>query len=99
MGGMTIRNPRLRVVPDLIGTGTVDTLRADSRVRRRTDEFLPTVQLGMDVLSRLHLYIEIKEKKLHFTAANAGRAGSPPPAAPPPAQPGSEDRPPPIRTN
>jgi hypothetical protein len=97
MGGMTIRNPNLRVVPDLIGTGTVDTLRADSRVRRRTDEFLPTVQIGMDVLSRLHLYIEIKEKTLHFTAANAGRTPQPP--ASPAAQPGTGDRPPPIRTN
>ena len=77
MGGMTIRNPRMRVVPDLIGTRSNDTLRADSRVRRRTDDFLPTVQIGMDVLSRLHLYIEARERTLHFTAASGGAAPAP----------------------
>lgn len=98
MGGMTLRNPRLRVQPDLIGTGSVDTLRADSRLRRRTDEFLPTVQIGMDVLSRLRIYIEAKEKRLHFTAANAGRETAPSPG---PALPGEtkQDAALPVRQN
>lgn len=94
MGGMTIRNPQIRVVPDLIGTQATDMLNANSRVRRRTDEFLPTVQIGMDVLSRLHLYIETREKKLHFTAA--GGSGAPGPA---PAQPGAAEGPAPVRPN
>jgi hypothetical protein len=69
IGGVTITNLRLRVVPDLVGTKTQDTLRADSRVRRRTDDFLPTMRLGMDVLRRLHLYLAAKEGKIYLTAA------------------------------
>jgi hypothetical protein len=71
IGGLNIPNPRLRVEPDLIGTRTRDTPQANSRVQRRTDNFLPSLRLGMDMLSRLHLYLAAKEGKLYLTPASA----------------------------
>ncbi len=67
IGGITITNPRLRVMPDLVGTRSQDTLRADSRVLRRTDNFQPSLRLGMDVLRQMHLYLAIRENKLYIT--------------------------------
>jgi hypothetical protein len=64
IGGVTISNPRISVMPNLLGTTTSDTLRADTRLGRRTDDRLPPVRLGMDMLRRLHLYIATKEEKL-----------------------------------
>ena len=71
IGGLNIPNPRLRVEPDLIGSRTRDALQANSRVQRRTDNFLPSLRLGMDILSRLHLYLAAKEGKLYLTPASA----------------------------
>lgn len=69
IGGLTITNQRMQVVPDLVGTKSRDTLRADSRLVRRTDNFHPSMRLGMDLLRRLHLYLAVKEGKLYLTAA------------------------------
>jgi hypothetical protein len=69
IGALTLTNQRLRVMPDLVGTKDQDTLRADSRVLRRTDNFQPSMRLGMDVLRQLHLYLAAKEGKLYLTAA------------------------------
>ena len=71
IGGLAISNARMRVEPDIIGTRDNDMLTADSRVRRRTDEFQPTVRIGMDVLRRLHLYVAANERKLYITPASA----------------------------
>ena len=68
-GDVTVRNPRMKVRPDLFGKKSDDTLYADSRLRRFTDNTQPSMQIGMDVLSKLHLYIAAKEKKLYVTAA------------------------------
>lgn len=78
IGGLAISNTRMRVEPDLIGTRDNDMLTASSRVRRVTDEFQPTLRLGMDVLRRLHLYIAANERKLYITPAS----GPVPPPAP-----------------
>ena len=87
IGGLTLRNPKMRIVPDIVGTKSTDTLRADSRVQRRTDEFMPTMQIGMDVLRRLHLYVATKEQKIYFTGAAGQAVNSTPPAGQAPAQP------------
>lgn len=79
IGGVTISNPRLSVIPNLVGTKTNDTLRADSHIQRRTDDRLPTLRLGMDMLRRLHLYIATKEEKLYVTlAADQAQGGTAP---------------------
>jgi hypothetical protein len=69
IGALSLTNQRLRVMPDLVGTKDQDTLRADSRVLRHTDNFQPSMRLGMDVLKQLHLYLAAKEGKLYLTAA------------------------------
>ena len=70
IGALALTNQRLRVMPDLVGTKTPDTLRGDSRLLRRTDNLQPSMRLGMDVLRQLHLYLAAKEDKLYLTAAD-----------------------------
>jgi hypothetical protein len=82
IGGVTINAPRVRVEPDLLGRGTSDTIMADSRVVRHTDNKVPALRLGMNVLGRLHLYIAAKEQKLYLTqgadqGTGAGAAARP----------------------
>jgi hypothetical protein len=55
MGGVTVTNPRIRL------TEGGNFLSGDSA----------TLLLGMDVLSRLHLYIAYHEEKLYITGADA----------------------------
>jgi hypothetical protein len=71
IGGLTIRSPRMRVIPDLVGTKGTETVQADSHIVRRTDHTLPAIRLGMNVLGRLHLYLAAKEHKLYITNAPA----------------------------
>jgi hypothetical protein len=87
IGGLTITNAKMQVVPDLTGTKERTMLTAGSRLQRHTDEFQPTVRIGMDVLRRLHLYIAAKEKKIYITAASGPVA---PAAASTPARPAGE---------
>jgi hypothetical protein len=86
IGGLTISDPRLTVMPDIVGKQGTDTVRADSRIVRYTDHNLPTVRLGMDMLRRLHIYIATKEQKLYVTlAADQGQGAAPGVAASAPA--------------
>ena len=77
IGGLKISDPRLIVSPDLVGTKGTDTIRADSHVVRYTDNYLPAVRLGMDVLRRLHFYIAAKEGKVYVTLAADQAQGAP----------------------
>jgi hypothetical protein len=76
IGGLTIRSPRMRVIPDLVGTKGTETIQADSHIVRRTDHTLPAIRLGMNLLGRLHLYIAAKEHKLYITNAPAAAQGA-----------------------
>ena len=84
VGGITIDDPHLRILPALMGRGDNSTLTADSHIRRITDGMQPTMLIGMDTLRKLHLYIAVKEKKLYVTAGSdqvtqRGAAPAPPP--------------------
>jgi hypothetical protein len=70
LGGLTIYDPKMRVLPDLMGKGDSSTIAADSHIRRITDGMQPTMLIGMDVLRRLHMYIAFKEGKLYLTAGS-----------------------------
>lgn len=72
IGGITINNPRLAVVPELMGKKTKDDIAADShiRVRRELENMEPTMLIGMNTLRKLHLYIAFKEQKLYITAGS-----------------------------
>jgi predicted aspartyl protease len=70
LGGLTVDNPRLRILPPLMGKGSRDDIAADSHIRRNTDGMQPTMLIGMDVLRKLHVFIAAKEGKLYLTAGS-----------------------------
>lgn len=63
-GGVTVLNPMLTMLPDMVGGNTVVPITG---YIRNTDEGLPDIILGMNLLSKLHLYIAYKERKLYIT--------------------------------
>lgn len=64
IGGVTIDNPVLLLLPDLVANAGHRT-RPGSLIR--VENGLPDVLLGMNVLRRLHLYIAYKESRLYIT--------------------------------
>ena len=67
---VTVTNPHMVVVPDLIGSKDPDnTINTDSRVRRQYDDLGPDITIGMDVLKKLRTYIAFGERKLYVTPA------------------------------
>jgi hypothetical protein len=68
-GGVTLHDPHIMMMPDLLGTKSSEMIQADSHIQRRTDDRLPTMRIGMDILRNLHLYIATREQKLYLTLA------------------------------
>jgi hypothetical protein len=73
IGGLTINNPLIYILPNLAQQrfhhnhlGMADL---DPQYAPRLDS--PDVILGMDVISKLHLYISYKEQKIYLTSADA----------------------------
>lgn len=73
IGGLAIGNPLVYILPDLaersFEQNHLDKEQIDPQyaVHLNTTDML----LGMDVLSKLHLYIAYKERKIYLTAAGA----------------------------
>ena len=74
--GLEVANPHVIVIPDKVGsndpnngfiTGT-RTRRVDDR-----DSSDPAMLIGMNILSKLHLYIAFAENKIYITPASAPR--------------------------
>jgi len=78
LGGVTLHDPHIAMIPNLIGTKSTDMVQADSRIQRRTDDRLPTMRIGMDLLRNLHLYVATGEQKLYVTLAPQGPVGAVP---------------------
>jgi hypothetical protein len=79
--GVTVANPHIAVIPDLVGSKDPDNgYRTDSHIKRVDDDFGAEMTIGMDVIRRLHLYIAFGERKLYITPA-AAPSGSAAPAA------------------
>jgi hypothetical protein len=77
--GITVTNPHVVVIPDLMGSKDPDNSYATgSRVQRVDDGLGPELTVGMDVLRRLHLYIAYGERKLYITPAAAAPASAAP---------------------
>ena len=72
--GVTVANPMVELLPNLVVNGP-GVGRTGSLVRK--DE-APLV-LGMSTLSKLHVYIAYKERKLYISAANPSAAAAPAP--------------------
>ena len=76
--GLEVGNPHIRIIPAKIGSkdpnnGFVTGTR--TKMVDDLDSSEPAMLIGMNILSKLHLYIAFKEDKVYITPA------SPPPAA------------------
>ena len=73
--GVTVNNPLVVVRPLAFGPG--NDLELGSRAEHKddiTNRLTPDMIVGMDVLSRLHLYLAVNEKKLYVTEAGSGES-------------------------
>jgi hypothetical protein len=77
--GVTINDPMITILPDLMGGMNQGTTRTGSLIRDERNG-LPDMILGMNTLSRMHVYIAYKERKLYITAANPQAEPAPVPA-------------------
>jgi len=71
--GVTVTNPTLLIIPDAMSARMPDTRRTGS-LTREPDRGLPDLILGMSVLSKTHLYVAYKERKVYITAAEPAAA-------------------------
>jgi predicted aspartyl protease len=73
IGGLAINNPTIYILPNLaqqsFSHNHLGKEELDPQYAPRLDS--PDVILGMDVISKLHLYIAYKEHKLYLTPADA----------------------------
>jgi hypothetical protein len=67
--GVIISSPVIDLLPDLVSSSGGAPIPTGSLIHD-TDATLPGIILGMNVLSKLHLYIAYKEGKAYITAAN-----------------------------
>jgi predicted aspartyl protease len=74
--GVTINNPELVLMPDFM---TSPNRQAPTGSLIHEARSTPAVVLGMSVLSRLHLYIAYKERKVYITADDPSAATVLPP--------------------
>ena len=74
--GVTINNPEVDMLPNMMGNVNPGAPRTGSIIRE-SQNGLPDLVLGMNVLRQMHVYIAYKERKLYITAA----APPPSPAA------------------
>jgi hypothetical protein len=76
-GGVTVTNPHFMVRPDRVGAHDPDNgYLTGTRVHRLDNDVEPDISIGMDVLSKLHLYFAFPEQKLYVTPAAAPVAAS-----------------------
>jgi predicted aspartyl protease len=66
--GVTISNPMIDILPNMMGSVSPDAPRTGSIIREQQNG-LPDLILGMSTMSQMHVYIAYKERKLYFTAA------------------------------
>jgi predicted aspartyl protease len=82
--GLTVANPRVLIAPDRTGAHDLNNDFKTGSFIQHVDEDMdqPDIIIGMNVLSKLHIYFATREKKLYITPAGAPDAPSPfaPPA-------------------
>jgi predicted aspartyl protease len=80
--GVMVANPRIDIFADRIGKhDTTNDFQTGSHLKRQDDnDDRPQVTLGMNVLSKLHVYIAYKEKMAYITEAGTTSALNPVPA-------------------
>jgi predicted aspartyl protease len=77
-GGMTVDNPEIMVVPDIMNRNADKSPMARNRAyHHNADLILPELSLGMDILKHLHLYMAFGEQALYI-APDITVPGTPP---------------------
>ena len=77
-GGMTVDNPEVMVVPDIMNRNADTSPMARNRAyHHNADLILPELSLGMDVLKHLHLFMAFGEQALYI-APDIAVPGTPP---------------------
>jgi predicted aspartyl protease len=79
--GLEVRNPHIVVAPDKIGSKDPNNAYVTgSRLHRVDDRDSgdPVMLIGMNILSKLHLYIAFSENKIYITPASAPAASTGP---------------------
>ena len=82
--GLEVGNPHIEVIPDKVGSKDPNNdFVTGSRTKRidDVDSGEPVMLVGMNILSKLHLYVAFDERKIYITPASA------PPGAPSAAMP------------
>ena len=68
--GVTVGNPKVRILPNVMNRNADQSHKMNTNIGRNSDDVaLPEAIVGMDVLSKLHLYFAFKERKLYITEA------------------------------
>ena len=76
-GGMTVDNPEVMVVPDIMSRNADKSPMARNRAyHHNADLMLPELSLGMDVLKHLHLFMAFGEQALYI-APDIAAPGAP----------------------
>ena len=76
-GGMTVDNPEVMVVPDIMSRNADKSPMARNRAyHHNADLTLPELSLGMDVLKHLHLFMAFGEQALYI-APDIATPGAP----------------------
>jgi hypothetical protein len=71
-GGMTIEQPEVMIVPDVMNRNADRSPMALNPVHHHNEDLvLPELSLGMDVLKHLHLYLSFGEEALYVASADA----------------------------
>ena len=76
-GGVTVTNPKLMVRPDRTGAYDHDNgAVTGTHLFHQDDNVEPDISIGMDILSKLHLYFAVPERKLYVTPATVQAASN-----------------------
>jgi predicted aspartyl protease len=82
-GGITVEQPEILVVPDVMNRNADRSRMADNPAyRHNAGLILPELSLGMDILKHLHLFLAFDEQALYIAPDSAMAAALAPPAKP-----------------
>jgi hypothetical protein len=79
--GVIVTNPRIGIMDDFASRKAEDAFIGSDPLARNDSVRMSDVIIGMDVLSKLHLYLAQKEGKLYLTEASTPAASAPVQAA------------------
>lgn len=72
LGGIAVGNPLIKIIPDLMKNNLEHAPRLGSRISDEDEpDRLSDMIIGLDVLSRLHLYIAYTEGRLYVTPSES----------------------------